>query len=124
MDHVRMYYTRNDKGEVTAKAGFTTTAKTRPVMLDLMAKQVDKAFFEIRSEIIMAQCRTFIKNPKRSGHPEADGSFKDDGILACAIAGYMIEEIPFKLMEHKKNYIQHEAVTKRLSQKNAGFTFR
>ena len=124
LDHVRMYYTRNDKGEVTAKAGFTTTARTRPKMLDLMASQIDKSFFEIRSEVILAQTRTFIKNPKRSGHPEADGAFKDDGIIACAIAGYVIDEIPFKMIEAKKSYIQHELVTKRLAKKNAGFSFK
>ena len=124
MDHVRMYYSRNDKGEVTQKAGFSTTTRTRPVMLDLMAKQIDKSFFEIRDEAILAQCRTFIKNPKRSGHPEADGSFHDDGIIACAIAGYVIDEIPFKFIEAKKTYLQHEAVTKRLATKNAGFSFR
>ena len=124
LDHVNMYYSRNDKKEVTQKAGFTTNARTRPLMLDLMATQVDKFFFEIRSEIILAQCQTFIKNPNRGGKPEADGSFKDDGIIACAIAGYVIEEIPFKMMEHKKTYIQSELVTKRLAKKNAGFSFR
>lgn len=123
LDHVRMYYSRNDKGEITEKAGFTTNARTRPKMLDLMAAQIDKNFFEIRSPIILAQCQTFIKNPKRHGFPEADGSFQDDGIIACAIAGYVIEEIPFKMNEHKKTYLQHEAITKRLSQKNAGFKF-
>lgn len=124
MSNVRMYYTRNDKGEVTQKAGFTTTSKTRPKALDLMGKQIDKNIFEIRSEIILAQCQTFINNPKRSGHPEADGAFHDDGIIACMISGYVIDEIPMRMTEFKKTYVQSELVSKRLASKNAGFKFK
>jgi len=123
MSNVRMYYSRNDKCEVTQKAGFTTTARTRPLMLDLMAKHIDKGFFEIRSGIILAQCKTFIKNPKRSGKPEADGVFHDDGIIACAIAGYVITEIPLRMETAKRDYTQHDLVKKRLANKNAGFKF-
>ena len=123
LDHVKMYYSRNEKSEVTNKAGFSTTVRTRPKMLDLMAKQIDKNYFQIRSEVILAQCKTFIKNPKRSGHPEADGAFHDDGIIACAIAGYVIDEIPLKITIAKKTYIQNEAVSKRLASRNAGFKF-
>ena len=50
--------------------------------------------------------------------------FHDDGIIACAIAGQVIDEMPLKIEEHKKKYIQSEFVTKRLARKNAGFSFR
>ena len=89
-----LYHTMTQGGDVK-KPGFTTTAQTRPLMLDLLEQQIRKNEFAMRDEILIKQCRTFVKNQK-SGKPEADGDFKDDVVMACAISGWMVKEHPFQ----------------------------
>ena len=93
-----LYYsnTKNEKGEVTSKkAGWTTSVRSRPQMLDQLAEEIRKDAIELRDPVIIAQCKTFIMNPK-NGKPEADENLLDDGVLATAISGAVIQEHPFK----------------------------
>lgn len=93
-----LYYTKtkNEKGEVTStKAGWSTTVRTRPQMLDQLAEEIRKGAIEVRDPIILAQCKTFIMNPK-NGKPEADEGLLDDGVMSMAIGGAVIQEYPFK----------------------------
>ena len=93
-----LYQTRriNELGHVTInKAGWTTDNKSRPDMLDQMEEEIRRSAIELRDDVLITQCKTFVKNPK-TGKPEADGRFLDDGVLACAIAGAVIKEEPYK----------------------------
>lgn len=93
-----LYQTRriNELGHVTInKAGWTTDNKSRPDMLDQMEEEIRRGSVELRDDILITQCKTFVKNPK-TGKPEADGKFLDDGVMACAIAGAVIKEEPYK----------------------------
>ena len=93
-----LYYTerKNDKGVVTVnKAGWLTDNKSRPEMLDQFEEEIRGNSIELRDEILINQCKTFVKNP-RTGKPEADGKFLDDGVMSCAIGGEVIKEHPYK----------------------------
>jgi hypothetical protein len=126
--HVKLYYAKRDEttqGEqVTPKRGFTTTSKTRPVMLDHLARLIDKVSIELRDPDLIAQCETFIRNGEKGGRPEADGAFLDDLVLAEAIAEQVTEEIPFNPKKEQAYGAQREAIEKRLHTKNAGFGFK
>ncbi len=88
--------TRNEKGEVTStKAGWTTTPRSRPQMLDQLSEELRKDAVELRDPILIQQCRTFVMNPN-NGKPEADEGLLDDAVLATAIAGAVIQEYPYK----------------------------
>jgi hypothetical protein len=92
---VRLYYTKDKDGNSTTRAGFTTDLRTRPLMLDQLEEEVRKSVFEMRDEVLISQCKTFIYNAK-NGKPEADGKCLDDGVIACAIGSYIIKESPYK----------------------------
>lgn len=68
--------------ETIVKAGWTTDVRSRPAMLDQLEEEIRKGIFEIRDETLINQCKTFVKNEK-TGKPEADGNFLDDGVMAC-----------------------------------------
>jgi hypothetical protein len=94
-----LYYTKHvnpeNSKETIVKAGFSTTNQSRPLMLDQLEEEVRKVAVELRDEVIIAQCRTFVFNAK-NGKPEADGSFLDDGVIATAIGSAVIKELPYK----------------------------
>jgi len=123
-----LYYTmreetRQGKLVTTPKRGFTTSANTtRPDMLNLLEEQIRKQMFQIRYGILIDQCKTMVKNPKKGGKPEADGSFLDDGVIACAICGYVIDQLPYVEPERKVR-ARFVAQTKRKRQRNAGIRY-
>ena len=122
---VNLYYsqtTRPDGKTAVTRAGFTTTPKTRPVMLDQAEEEIRKNIVEVRDEDIINQMKTFIKHIK-TGKPEADGSMKDDGVLAFAIAGQVITENPYK-PKTKENHRKQSALVDSLrKKKNGGFSY-
>ena len=125
--HVKLYYTRRDETKdgqtvVTNKRGFTTDLKSRPDMLNHMAHQIDKGEIELRFDEIISECRTFIRSINKAGKPEADGDFKDDGVLSCAIGGQVIREIPYE-PKSTQNQKRSELIDSRKVKKNAGFGF-
>jgi len=113
-----LYYSKtiNEKtGEVGAiKAGWSTTAKTRPAMLDQMEEEIRQVAFEIRDPVLLAQCKTFVTNEK-SGKPEADGNFLDDGVLACAIGGAVIKEFPYKATDRSLSRFKQKQLVREMS---------
>ena len=118
------YTTKSDEGDTvgTKKAGWSTTHKSRPVMLDQMEEEVRKMVVELRDSVLLAQCRVFIKNPKKGGKPEADGSFKDDGVIACGIAGDVIKKEPFAPKRHTADDdIQRAALIDEYKKPMAGY---
>jgi hypothetical protein len=94
-----LYYTKHinpeSQKETIVKAGFSTTSQSRPLMLDQLEEEIRKGI-ELRDEIIIGQCKTFVFNAK-NGKPEADGQFLDDGVIATAIGSAIIKELPYKI---------------------------
>jgi len=103
----RLYYTQSEHGE---KAGWSTTTKTRPEMLDQAEEEIRKIVCELRDPILIAQCKTFVKNPK-TGKPEADGAFLDDGVIAFAIGSAVIKIKPMKNRKPDKETRQRQLVS-------------
>lgn len=95
-----MYYAqRYDKmkdEQKDPKLGFTTDARSRPIILSAAEEEIRKGACELRDANLISQCQTFIKNPKKGGRPEADGNMLDDFVMAFAICGQAINENPFK----------------------------
>ena len=94
-----LYWTRKKNiktGETErVKPGFTTTAQSRPSMLDQVKEEIRKEACEVRSPVILLQMGVFVHNEK-SGKPEALGEFLDDGVIAFAIGGAVIQEFPYR----------------------------
>ena len=117
----KLYYSKRvsvDGKETITKAGWTTDMQSRPLMLDQMEEEIRKGVTELRDPILISQCRTFIKNAK-TGKPQADGEFLDDGVIACAIGSALIVELPFKAkttnQTHAKQRRAVEEATKPMS---------
>lgn len=111
-----LYYTKHinpdNEKETIVKAGFSTTSQSRPLMLDQLEEEIRKGAIELRDEVIIGQCKTFVFNAK-NGKPEADGQFLDDAVIACAIGSAIIKELPFKnkpsgATEAKKKHLAQE----------------
>ena len=105
------------------KPGFATTSASRPLICTQAEEETRKNACEIRDENILKQMKTFITNAK-SGKPEADGEFHDDGVIAWMIAGYVIQKAPYRVKEGVGTQARHakqlDLVKKR---KNAGFAY-
>ena len=65
-----------------AVPGFTTTSKTRPLIVAKMEEFVRNNLIKIYSSRLLSEMRTFIWN---SGRAEAMRSYNDDLIMACAV---------------------------------------
>lgn len=106
----------------TKKRGFTTSSKTRPLILAQAEEEIRLNQCEVRDEDILSQMETFVRDPN-TGVPKADGQFLDDGVIAYAIAGQTITEKPLKVRGTNDN-MRSDAVAKRMRElKNGGFKF-
>ena len=120
-----LYYTprmeQTSEGD-TKKRGFTTTAKTRPLILAQAEEEVRLVQCEIRDPDILGQMETFVRNPN-TGVPAADGMFLDDGVLAYSITGQILTEKPLKVRGTSDN-IKADLIAKRTRElRNGGFRF-
>lgn len=77
----------------TKKLGWQTTNKTRPLMLDNLARLIREGDIELRSEQAIHECMTFTIN---DGKPEAQEGCFDDRVIALAICYKMIDEVNVK----------------------------
>lgn len=76
----------------TEKIGWRTDTKTRPLMLDEMEKSLRDGILTIRSETLISECFSFVRNAK--GKPEAQAGCHDDTVMAMAIAIQMHQQMP------------------------------
>jgi len=115
----KLYYTKhtnpNNEKETIIKPGWTTTSQSRPLALDQLEEEIRKDAIELRDEVLIAQCKTFVFNAK-NGKPEADGSFLDDGVISCAIGSAIIKEIPFKARSDENTKAKQKQVVKEMQQ--------
>ena len=121
----KLYYTprleQSTEGD-TKKRGFTTSAKTRPLILAQAEEEVRLQQCEIRDEDIIGQMETFVRDPN-TGTPRADGMFLDDGVMAYAICGQIITEKPLRV-RGSGDSIKADLIAKRTRElKNGGFRF-
>ncbi len=65
-----------------AVAGFSTTSKTRPLIVAKLEEFIRNNLIKINSGRLLAEMRTFIWT---NGRPEAMRSYNDDLIMACAV---------------------------------------
>ena len=65
-----------------AVAGFSTTSKTRPLIVAKMEEFVRNGLIKIYSSRLLSEMKTFIWN---NGRAEAMRSYNDDLIMACAV---------------------------------------
>ena len=63
-------------------AGFSTTSRTRPLIVAKMEEFVRNSLIKIYSSRLLAEMETFIWN---NGKPQAQRGFHDDLIMSCAI---------------------------------------
>ena len=66
-----------------AVAGFSTTSKTRPLIIAKMEEFVRNGLIKIYSSRLLAEMRTCVWH---AGRAEAMRSYNDDLIMACAVA--------------------------------------
>ena len=119
---IEIYFTKRthvDGKTTIVKPGWSTDKLSRPTMLNKLALEVSKFQVQVRDETILAQMKTFVRNEK-TGKPEADGSFHDDGVMAMAIGSAVIEEMPYEPPKSKAVKTRDDS---RLKQKNGGFGF-
>ena len=93
-----------------------TNSSTRALMLNRMANELRHSQFNLNDQIIKDQCFVFVR--KENGAIEADGSFLDDGVIATAIAGQVIDEFPYKSKRDTGSILSDMPLRTR---KNAGF---
>jgi hypothetical protein len=77
--------------------GFTTSAKTRPLIVAKLEEFVRNGLITINSPRLYNEMKTFIWN---NGRPEAMRSYNDDLIMACAIGCWVRDTA---LIENKRN---------------------
>ena len=65
-----------------AVAGFSTTSKTRPLIVAKMEEFIRNNLVKIYSSRLLSEMKTFVWN---NGRPEAMRSYNDDLIMACAV---------------------------------------
>ena len=86
-----------------AVAGFTTTQKTRPLIIAKLEEFVRNGLINIRSSRLYNEMKTFIWN---NGKPQAMRSYNDDLIMACAIGCWVRDTA---LVEDKKSVEYNKA---------------
>ena len=91
----RLYFSKNAFGKESENPGWEMNARSRPLMLDNAEEEIRKVSCEVRSGKILKQMQTFIRNPKKAGRPEAEGSMLDDGVIAFSIGSQVITEYPY-----------------------------
>ena len=113
VDKINWYCPVNDEfveqyeaeGLNNAVAGFTTTSKTRPLIIAKMEEFVRNNLFTIKSVRMVNEMRTFIWN---NGKPEAMRSYNDDLVLACAVGCWVSDtalSVNKRDVEYKKAFM-------------------
>ena len=84
-------------------AGFTTSQRTRPLIVAKLEEFVRNGLVTINSSRLYNEMKTFVWN---NGRPEAMRSYNDDLIMACAIGCWVRDTA---LIENKRNIEYNKA---------------
>jgi len=85
-----------------AVAGFTTSSKTRPLIIAKMEEFIRNKLIKIYSSRLHGEMKTFVWN---HGKPEAMRSYNDDLVLACSIGCWIRDTVltdSYRDIEYKK----------------------
>tara|TARA_Y100000593_G_scaffold57376_1_gene106741 strand:+ start:1507 stop:3075 length:1569 start_codon:yes stop_codon:yes gene_type:complete len=112
MEHPNLYWSRKTSHEAvdqylaehqtTATPGFSTTVKTRPLIIAKLEELIRNNNIEINSVRLINEFKTFVWN---NGKAEAMRGYNDDLVMACAIASWIRETAlvaNYKQTEYKK----------------------
>ncbi|MDP3986715.1 MAG: terminase family protein [Nanoarchaeota archaeon] len=101
-DFIESYQAENRSGVV---AGFTTTQKTRPLIVAKMEEMLRNKQIIVHSKRLLNEMKTFVWNGARA---EAQRGYNDDLVMACAI-GCFVRDLVFTVntldMEYKKAFL-------------------
>ena len=78
-------------------AGFTTSSKTRPLIIAKMEEFIRNKLIKIYSSRLLNEMKTFVWN---NGKPEAMRSYNDDLVMACSIGCW---DTDTALVENQRN---------------------
>ena len=83
-----------------AVVGFSTTSKTRPLIIAKLEEFIRNNLIKVYSSRILSEMRTFVWN---NGKAQAMRSYNDDLIMACAV-GCWVKETALTHNEREANY--------------------
>lgn len=78
--------------ETEYKIGFHTNERTRPVILDELARWISEGEFALNDETTILECMTFVRH--EDGKYEAQEGCNDDTVIALSIAIYIFSYSP------------------------------
>jgi len=78
-------------GNATARVGFPTTSKTKPIMIDALSQTFHDRW-GWRDAALLGEARTYVLLP--NGGTAASGNLKDDRVMAASIATMMRSFVP------------------------------
>ena len=93
--------------------GFTTSSKTRPLIISKLEELVRNKLINIKSKRLFNEMKTFIWN---NGKPQAMKKHNDDLILACAIGCWVKETaltVNQRSVEYQKAFLTSMTSTNR-----------
>ena len=73
----------------TVKLGFTTTAKTKPLIIDQLRASMREGELELNDKTTIREMLTYIVSP--TGSMEAEHGCHDDCVMSLALANYVHE---------------------------------
>ena len=110
MEYPNIYYSIKSTHEYVSQieadsvsnsiAGFTTSTKTRPLIIAKMEEFVRNKLITIYSDTLLNEMRTFIWN---HGKPEAMRSYNDDLVMACAV-GCWVKDTALSVNKRELEY--------------------
>ena len=103
--HYPNFYTEvvHDKLTVreTVKLGFTTTTKTKPLIIDQLRASMRKEELELNNKVTIREMLTYIVT--ESGAMQADSTCFDDCVMSLALAAHIVSEC-WEPIEVNDNY--------------------
>lgn len=111
LEYWNLYFTKNfDRvsDQITQKLGWTTSSKTKPLMIDKLAEFVREMYLGIYSDAVISEMYTYVIED--DGKTNAQPGCNDDTVMACAImlqlmlegrGEYYTPEIPIEMRKDR-----------------------
>ena len=99
-------------GDPSAVCGFTTTVKTRPIIISKLEEYIRNKVIKIRSNRLVTELDTFIWH---NGRPEAMKNYNDDLVLSLAIACWVRDTVLVRATRedtYRKQLLSNIIITK------------
>ncbi len=103
LSHLSMTVEYRNLYRQDGQAGWLTTAKSRPKMLENLASMLGNWPCMFNSPRFLEECRTFVRHP--DGSTSATSGSHDDTVMAMGIAQAVRQEMPMRLNAAKNAYV-------------------